>query len=98
MVKEKLLKFDGTPLFLPRLATTVPYKLSDAEAQLYKALTEYVRQEWRKADDLKNDKRANTVGFALTMLQRRLASSPKRSTSRSDVVANAWRKSCAKWN
>jgi superfamily II DNA or RNA helicase len=77
MVKEKLLKFDGTPLFPPRLATTVPYKLSDAEARLYKAVTEYVRQEWRKADDLKNDKRANTVGFALTMLQRRLASSPE---------------------
>jgi SNF2 family DNA or RNA helicase len=77
MVKEKLLKFDGTPLFPPRLATTVPYKLSDAEAQLYKAVTEYVRQEWRKADDLQNDKRANTVGFALTMLQRRLASSPE---------------------
>jgi SNF2 family DNA or RNA helicase len=77
MVKEKLLKFDGTPLFPPRLATTVPYKLSDPEAQLYKAVTEYVRQEWRKADDLQNDKRANTVGFALTMLQRRLASSPE---------------------
>src|SRR3989442_4571929 len=77
MVKEKLLKFDGTPLFPARLATTVPYKLSDPEAQLYKAVTEYVRQEWRKADDLQNDKRANTVGFALTMLQRRLASSPE---------------------
>jgi SNF2 family DNA or RNA helicase len=77
MVKEKLLKFDGTPLFPVRLATTVPYKLSDPEAQLYKSVTEYVRQEWRKADDLKNDKRANTVGFALTMLQRRLASSPE---------------------
>jgi superfamily II DNA or RNA helicase len=77
MVKEKLLKFDGTPLFPPRLATTVPYKLSDAEARLYKAVTDYVRQEWRKADDLKNDKRSNTVGFALTMLQRRLASSPE---------------------
>jgi hypothetical protein len=77
MVKEKLLKFDGTPLFPPRLATTVPYKLSDPEAQLYKAVTDYVRQEWRKADDLKNEKRANTVGFALTMLQRRLASSPE---------------------
>src|SRR5687767_8596190 len=66
MVKEKLLKFDGTPLFPARLATTVPYKLSDPEAQLYKSVTEYVRQEWRKADDLSN-KRANTIGFALTM-------------------------------
>src|SRR5690242_990528 len=74
MVKEKLLKFDGTPLFPPRIATTVPYKLSDPEAALYKAVTDYVRQEWRKADDLQNERRSNTVGFALTMLQRRLAS------------------------
>ena len=36
-----------------------------------------MRQEWRKADDLNNNKRANTVGFALTMLQRQLASSPE---------------------
>ena len=77
MVKEKLLKFDGTPLFPARIATTVPYKLSSAEAELYKSVTDYVRQEWRKADDLNNNKRANTVGFALTMLQRRLASSPE---------------------
>ena len=36
MVKEKLLKFDGTPLFPERIAYTVPYELSDGEAQLYK--------------------------------------------------------------
>lgn len=35
MVKEDLLKFDGTPLFPERIAYTVPYKLSDSEAQLY---------------------------------------------------------------
>jgi hypothetical protein len=33
MVKENLLKFDGTPLFPERIAYTVPYKLSDAEAR-----------------------------------------------------------------
>jgi hypothetical protein len=32
MVKESLLKFDGKPLFPERIAETVPYKLSDAEA------------------------------------------------------------------
>ena len=32
MVKEDLLKFDDTPLFPERLAYTVPYKLSTAEA------------------------------------------------------------------
>ena len=77
MVKESLLKFDGTPLFPERIAYTVPYKLSDAEAALYQAVTEYVREEFNRAEALENDKRAGTVGFALTILQRRLASSPE---------------------
>lgn len=77
MVKENLLKFDGTPLFPERVAYTVPYKLSVAEAHLYRAVTEYVREEFYRAEALNNDKRAGTVGFALTILQRRLASSPE---------------------
>src|SRR5580698_7090883 len=77
MVKEKLLKFDGTPLFPERIAYTVPYKLSDAEAHLYSSVTDYVRDEFNRAEALANDKRAGTVGFALTILQRRLASSPE---------------------
>ena len=77
MVKERLLKFDGRPLFPERLAYTVPYKLSDAEAHLYAAVTDYVREEFNRAEALQNDKRAGTVGFALTILQRRLASSPE---------------------
>ena len=77
MVKENLLKFDGTPLFPERMAYTVPYKLSSAEAALYKAVTDYVRDEFNRAEALENDKRAGTVGFALTILQRRLASSPE---------------------
>ena len=77
MVKENLLKFDGTPLFPERIAYTVPYKLSEAEAHLYKAVTDYVREEFNRAEALENDKRAGTVGFALTILQRRLASSPE---------------------
>lgn len=77
MVKESLLKFDGTPLFPERIAYTVPYKLSDAEARLYKSVTDYVREEFNRAEALENDKRAGTVGFALTILQRRLASSPE---------------------
>ncbi len=77
MVKESLLKFDGRPLFPERIAYTVPYKLSDAEARLYKEVTDYVREEFNRAEALQNDKRAGTVGFALTVLQRRLASSPE---------------------
>ncbi|MDP2799732.1 MAG: helicase-related protein, partial [Deltaproteobacteria bacterium] len=60
-----------------RIAYTVPYKLSEAEAQLYKAVTDYVREEFNRAEALANDKRAGTIGFALTILQRRLASSPE---------------------
>jgi SNF2 family DNA or RNA helicase len=77
MVKEGLLKFDATPLFPERIAYTVPFKLSDAEAQLYTEVTNYVREEFNRADALENEKRKGTVGFALTMLQRRLASSPE---------------------
>ena len=77
MVKENLLRFDGRPLFPERIAYTVPYKLSDAEARLYREVTEYVREEFNRAEALQNDKRAGTVGFALTILQRRLASSPE---------------------
>lgn len=77
MVKENLLKFDGTPLFPQRIAYTVPYKLSEAEAYLYTIVTNYVREEFNRVEALENDKRAGTVGFALTILQRRLASSPE---------------------
>jgi superfamily II DNA or RNA helicase len=77
MVKEHLRKFDGTPLFPERIAHTVPYRLSNTEAQLYKAVTDYVREEFNRAEALQNDRRAGTVGVALTILQRRLASSPE---------------------
>jgi superfamily II DNA or RNA helicase len=77
LVKEQLLKFDGTPLFPERLAYTVNYKLSDLEAQLYADVTDYVRTEFNRADKLENEGRKGTIGFALTILQRRLASSPE---------------------
>jgi superfamily II DNA or RNA helicase len=76
MVKEELLKFDGTPLFPERKAYTASYQLSEIEAGLYAAVTDYVKNEMNKADNL-DGKRKGTVGFALTLLQRRLASSPE---------------------
>jgi superfamily II DNA or RNA helicase len=76
MVKEDLLKFDGTRLFPERMAYTANYKLSEAEAQLYNDVTTYVKEEMNRADQL-DGKRKGTVGFALTALQRRLASSPE---------------------
>lgn len=76
LVKEDLLKFDGTPLFPERKAYTVNYDLSPKEAILYTAVTNYVQEEFNRADQLGSD-RKTTVGFALTILQRRLASSPE---------------------
>ncbi len=43
MVKEDLLKFDGTRLFPERRAYTVKYELSKIEYELYDAVTEYVK-------------------------------------------------------
>src|SRR4051794_8541512 len=77
MVKEQIVKFDGRPLFPERLAYTINYRLTDAEAHLYHEVTAYVREEFDRADALQGDGRKGTVGFALTILQRRLASSPE---------------------
>jgi superfamily II DNA or RNA helicase len=80
LVKEQLLKFDGRPLFPERRAYTVNYALSDAEAELYHEVTHYVQEEMNRAERLAREgqgRRGNTVGFAVTILQRRLASSPE---------------------
>lgn len=76
MVKEELVKFDGTPLFPDRVANTLHYTLSPLESELYQQVTGYVRNEMNRAERLKEGGRKQTVGFALTSLQRRLASSP----------------------
>ena len=76
LVKEELLTFEGKPLFPSRVAETVPYRLTAAEYELYDRVTEYVREGMNRADKI-GGKRKNTVGFALTVLQRRLASSPE---------------------
>lgn len=76
MVKEDLLKFDGTKLFPERYAYTLNYELSELETQLYENVTGYVCDEMNRADQIEGE-RGNRVGFALTILQRRLASSPE---------------------
>ena len=79
LTKEELFGFDGRPLFPERRAYTVKYALSAAEAELYAAVTDYVREEMDRAEriaDDGDDGRRRNVGFALTILQRRLASSP----------------------
>jgi superfamily II DNA or RNA helicase len=61
MVKEELVKFDGTPLFPERRAYTVNYTLSDLEAALYESVTEYVKTEMGKADELEGPAKARSV-------------------------------------
>jgi superfamily II DNA or RNA helicase len=79
-IKEELLTFEGKPLFPERRADTLMYQLSPPEQELYEAVTDYVREQMNRAEQLKKEgegRRGNTVGFALTVLQRRLASSPE---------------------
>ena len=78
LTKEELYRFDSRPLFPERRAYTVSYDLSKGESELYEAVTRYVREEMNRADRLAEDgtRRRNNVGFALQILQRRLASSP----------------------
>lgn len=78
LTKEELLRFDGRPLFPERRAYTVKYQLSELEAALYTAVTEYVRTEMNRVQRFAegDGKKRNNIGFALQILQRRLASSP----------------------
>jgi superfamily II DNA or RNA helicase len=78
LTKEELLRFDGRPLFPERRARTVKYELSEREAALYSAVTEYVRTEMNRVQRFADTdgRKRNNVGFALQILQRRLASSP----------------------
>ena len=78
LTKEELLRFDGRPLFPERKAYTVKYELSVQEAELYTAVTEYVRNEMNRVQRFAEEdgRKRNNVGFALQILQRRLASSP----------------------
>ena len=76
LTKEELYRMDGTPLFPERRAYTAGYALSPEEVDLYQAVTSYVREEMNRADRSGDGNRRTSVGFALQILQRRLASSP----------------------
>ena len=70
-LKEDMKLFDGSPCFPPRHVQTLPYKLNADELRLYEAVTGYVQNNFSRAEDSAN----RNVGLALTVLQRRLASS-----------------------
>ena len=71
-MKEDMKDFEGKPLFLPRHVVTPAYRLSNSEKELYNQVTIYVKEQFNKA--LSSENRRH-IGFALTILQRRLASS-----------------------
>ncbi len=75
-MKEQLVTLDSMPLYPERKAYTADYRLSFPELELYKAVTTYCHDEFNRAERLESG-RKNTVGFALIVLQRRLASSPE---------------------
>ena len=64
--------------YFERRARTVKYELSPQEAAWYTAVTEYVRNEMNRVQRFapEDGRKRNNVGFALQILQRRLASSP----------------------
>ena len=78
LMKEELLRFDARPLFPERRAYTAKYELSPDEAALYASVTDYVRTEMNRVQRFaaSDGRKRNNVGFALQILQRRLASSP----------------------
>lgn len=75
LLKEDLLTFEGKPLFPKRFAYTLNYNLSRKEMELYELVTDYVSKNFDSAERLSGNKKVS-VGFAMTILQRRLASSP----------------------
>ncbi|MEZ5434062.1 MAG: hypothetical protein R3F31_23420 [Verrucomicrobiales bacterium] len=73
MVKEQLLKFDATPLFPERRALHSALQTLEAEAtslqRSHQLRSPGVQPRWKR---FRTNKRSGTVGFALTILQRRL--------------------------
>jgi SNF2 family DNA or RNA helicase len=79
LVKENLRTFEGKRLFPQRHAHSLNFELSGPEAELYKEVTDYVRNGMNRAARMSEEgdkSRGIIVGFALAGLQRRLASSP----------------------
>jgi SNF2 family DNA or RNA helicase len=71
-LKEHLRDFEGKPIFTNRYPKTIKFRLSYDEKELYNELSQYVVEQYNKALNL--DKKRN-IGFALLILQRRMASS-----------------------
>lgn len=71
-LKEDIIDWDGKPLFKPRKVQTIPLSFDDEERLFYQQLTDYVTYHFNRA---KQDERMRAVGFAMTLLQKRMVSS-----------------------
>ncbi len=68
-LKEDMQDFDGQPIFPPRHVQSLEFRLSDAERDLYNAVTRYVQDYFDMAQENRH------ISFAMMILQRRLSSS-----------------------
>ncbi|WP_067710520.1 helicase-related protein [Nocardia yamanashiensis] len=74
--KEQMVDLRGRPLFRPRVAHTVTYDLDGAEWDLYQQVSYFITQGLAQIRREQAEGGAPSVsGFALTTMQRRLASS-----------------------
>ncbi|RMG38606.1 MAG: DEAD/DEAH box helicase, partial [Planctomycetota bacterium] len=77
--KEALVTFPDehgcvAPLFRKRFVRTIAFQLDEPEFEFYTALTGYVEDQFHRIE-ASGSTRAQVVGFSMTMLQRRMASS-----------------------
>jgi len=70
-MKEEMVHFDGTTIYPPRDSNTVEYPLNKQELELYDRVTVYCQTHYDRAK-LRN---RSAAGLAMSILQRRLASS-----------------------
>ncbi len=70
--KEIMVDMAGNKLFKPRYPHTLDYELAGPELELYDAVTDFVS---RQLSEIRGAGSRNAAGFALTTMQRRLASS-----------------------
>ncbi len=70
--KEAMKDMAGNDLFRPRHPQTIGYELEGDELALYEAVTDFVS---RKLAEIRGSQQRTTAGFALTTMQRRVASS-----------------------
>ncbi len=83
-IKEAMVYFpeqqpDGSwaakKIFTKRIPKSVDFQIDDAEFDLYREVTRYVKLQSSRAAAQEQDPRARAVGFLMTLFQRRLASS-----------------------